>query len=383
MTGQSYGEGADYATPNQTNGSNTEPNGVSTPQTATSADQPAQTDAGPNLSMDIAPGPDGQIINTNLPVFLTRHFYDPQQYAKLQQALKKVFRVYYDSTRLTGNVDFDEQFNHNMAYHVLELSLSKVLQWGAQKVLGTLPDFPPEVPGDIEENAFQPDAYEEYTHNPYNYTDLTMLQKWVANLQERGRVMGVVIKSYQRQEKVQTKLIDELKDSLEKKSALNDVQARLIKVYEDSSGKINIPSSTGSERIVPKHKADSSITFYLSTTAIRTRSEFDVVKDALESARDEKLKDTLTKLSNDEPWEAACEFEDYKVLKKALDYISSQAAELSDFNYQADLLQRNPKFYANWYTQAFEKNEKEEAEFVEKYSMGSASEEKTSESDEA
>ncbi|MBD2699985.1 hypothetical protein IC229_05020 [Spirosoma sp. BT702] len=48
--------------------------------------------------------------------------------------------------------------------------------------MGPLPDQSVVEPADIELNAFQPEAYEVYMHNPLNYTEVEHLQQWVRTL---------------------------------------------------------------------------------------------------------------------------------------------------------------------------------------------------------
>ncbi|GAB3719685.1 hypothetical protein GCM10027592_63300 [Spirosoma flavus] len=389
MTSDANFEGkGDFTKSNEPNGSINEQTVISDPQTATSADQPTEetpatpeplapdvpNPSKPNASLDPEPGPDGQYLSVNLPSFLTRHFKDTEKYAGLQKAIRDVFRAYYDSTlSLRRDVMVDA------AYRALEVSFSKVLEWGAVKTLGALPDKPVTVPADIEENAFQFEAYDVYMNNPYNYTDVTLLQEWIKKLQDMSLLMTKTINTYQRQDSLQERLIKELQESAAIKDTLLNRQERVIKKLEEHSGHINIPTRSGEDRVVPNPKGENLITYYLSTTAIRGRSEFDVVVDALQDARDTKLKEVLRKIVNDETDEAACDFEDYNTLKRKLDFLSGYACELSDTNYQAYLRQKDADWYAGWYTRAFEGNLDKQNKFMDAYSVRFSGEEESDE----
>ncbi|MBD2699986.1 hypothetical protein IC229_05025 [Spirosoma sp. BT702] len=128
--------------PPSTNGSNTEPNGETTPHTATLADQPTEetpqeqerlvpdvpSPKNPHTTLDPELGLDGQFISVNLPGFFTRSFSKPEHYAGLQKAIRDVFRAYDDATLfLQRDVKVDA------AYRALEICHSKMIEWGVEK----------------------------------------------------------------------------------------------------------------------------------------------------------------------------------------------------------------------------------------------------------
>jgi hypothetical protein len=335
-----------------------------TVSSATPADPPADP-IDRNFSIDIAPGADGQILSVNLPVFLTRHMHDPAKYILLRQALDKVFRVFFSSDE---GIKPEAPIETYMAYKALEISFQKVFEWAAQKTLGALPDLPVVVLVDIEENPYQPEAYEIFMNDPTNNTDVAGLQKWVKTLQSMLISTNATINGQRREisylERIRTnqeEQIDKLQDQLQ-------AYGQLVAKLQQQTEMVVARAKNNDVLIAPKVDAGMTVELYLNVTGIEGSPEIDVVKRALVQYRDERLEQAMLGIRNDDAEGAFFEYRDYEMLQDILDNLSDSLVDLSEKNHRAKVCVENPSRYAEWYDGIKTRGNKERLAFVEKYS---------------
>lgn len=371
----------DSTTPPTQNGSNLEPTVNPAPQAATptpSAADPSE-DNGLNFSADIEPGPDGTVINANLPVFLTRHMHDPAKYLLLRQALRTVFEAYYRSDEYRGT---EVSLEKHMAYHALEISIEKALDSAAVQTLGVLPNQPAIMPGDIEENPYQHQAHETLMFNPANYTDVGRLQSWIGKLQTMSINLNVTLGAYNRiiasQERygeAQEKLAEQQASRLDTMDRIEkNLQRQLeIKDQEIQSLRAKIPGeSVPTESAALKHR-------FSILTPYRGTSQSEILLFALQEYRDSRKQMFEQELTSgysdvDSAYNA---YQDYQGAQDILDELHFSALNLAENNRNAAYYKGRDSFY-------FEQNgikprfhDQQVAEFARIHGLSTGSDETT------
>lgn len=321
-------------------------------------------DNGNNFSADIEPVVNGKVISVNLPVFLTRHMHDPAKYLVLCKALREVFEAYYRTDEYRGT---DFSLNKHMAYHALEISLEKVIEWGAKQVLDVLPDKAVVVPGDIEENPYQPQAYEVLMLNPANFSGVEQLQKWVGQLQGmlinlNSTVAGQekIIKRYEQIEANQEEII-------EKFTTKDKLQEQLLAEMERLSNSVRVKTSSGTV-ITQRAESTSVIKLSLGLNGIDILSEVDSVKAALEGFRNESLESAMKHIRDGNMEDAFNRYEDFGTMQRILDEISNLLSDAAEKNRLATEYAKSPVNYAEYYRANQQLRVRDFDEFTKKFS---------------
>jgi hypothetical protein len=207
------------------------------PQTANSAD-PAQQPA-EQFTVDLPDPEEPKPVSVPVTKFLANHFHSAEKTTLLRQALKKVFEAFYFSDEYLRIENLDTL----MAYKALQISLDKMIVRGAERTSGPRPDEPVEVPGDIEENPQQPEAYEVYMRNPANYSDVGHLQEWIGALQQMSMRQSDIINAQNKIAQLKEEVYQQRKELVEEQKAQLALKQRLIDALEKVSTFISIPAT--------------------------------------------------------------------------------------------------------------------------------------------